>query len=63
MALENAFYFHFKVLSRLPYKSKARKLLAIIVFDIFLSSQIACCSYVSYMCILNQSTNYYTFIK
>ena len=62
MALENVFYFDFKVLSRLPNRNKARKLLKFAVFDIFLSSQIVCCSYVRYMYILNQSTNYYTFI-
>ena len=62
MALENIFYFNFKVLSRLPNRNKARKLLKFAVFDIFLSSQIVCCSYVRYMYILNQSTNYYTFI-
>ena len=62
MALENIFYFNFKVLSRLPNRNKARKLLKFAVFDIFLSSQIVGCSYVSYMYILNQSVNYYTFI-
>ena len=61
-ALENVFYFNLKVLSRLPNRNKARKLLKFAVFDIFLSSQIVCCSYVRYMYILNQSTNYYTFI-
>ena len=62
MALENVFYFDFKVLSRLPNRNKARKLLTFAVIDIFLSSQIVCCSYVRYMYILNKSTNYYTFI-
>ena len=61
MALENVFYFNFKVLSRVPNRNKARKL-KFAVFDIFLSSQIVCCSYVCYMYMLNQSTNYYTFI-
>ena len=63
MALENVFYFNFKVLSRLPNRNKARKLLKFAVFDIFLSSQIVCCSDVRYMYILNQNANYYTFIK
>ena len=62
MALENVFYFNFKVLSRLLNTSKAGKLLKFAVSDIFLFSQIVCCSYVPYMYIVNQSTNYYTFI-
>ena len=45
-----------------PIRSKARKLLKFAVFDICLSCQIVCCSYVSYMYKLNQSANYYTFI-
>ena len=45
-----------------PIETKQKKLLKFAVFDIFLSSQIVCCSYVRYMYILNQSTNYYTFI-
>ena len=61
MALENVFFFNFKVLSRSPHRSKARKLLKFAVFDIFLSSHIVCCSYVRYMYILNQSANYYSF--
>ena len=67
MALENVFYFNFKVLSRLPNRNKARKLLKFAVFDIFLSSQIICYSYVrimytyNLMYILSQSTKYYTF--
>ena len=61
-ALENVFYFNLKVLSRLPNRNKARKLLKFAVFDIFqVTSQIVCCSYVRYIYILNQSTNY-TFI-
>ena len=63
MALENVFYFNFKVLPQLPNRNKARKLLKFAVFDIFLSSQIVCCSDVRYMYILNQNANYYTFIK
>ena len=62
MALENVFYFNFAVFSQLPNRNKARKLLKFVAFDIFLSSQIVCCSYVRYMYILNQSTNYYTLI-
>ena len=62
MALENVFYFNFKVSSRLPNRKKARKLPKFSIFDIFLSSQIVSCSYVRYMYLLNQSTNYYTFI-
>ena len=38
MALENVFYFNFKVLSRLTNRNKARKLLEFAVFDIFFSS-------------------------
>ena len=57
MALENVFYFNFKVFSRLPNRNKARKLLKFAAFDIFLSSQIVCCSYVRDMHILNQSRN------
>ena len=34
MALENAFYFNFKVLSRLPNRNKERKLMKFAVFDI-----------------------------
>ena len=49
MALENVFYFNFKVFSRLPNRNKARKLLKFAAFDIFLSSQIVCCSYIRYM--------------
>ena len=60
MALENVFYFNFKVLSRLPNRNKVKKLLRFAVFDFFLSSQIVCCSYVRYIYILNQITNYYT---
>ena len=62
MALENVFYFNFKVLSQLPNRNKTRKLLTFAVFDIFLSSQIVCCSYEGFMYIPNQITNYYTFI-
>ena len=62
MPLENVFYFNFKVLSQLPNRNKARKLLKFVVFDIFRSSHIVCFSYVRYMYILNQSTNYYIFI-
>ena len=66
MALENVFYFNFKVLSPLPNKNKARKLQKFAVFDIFLSSQVVYCSYVRYIYIYiyipNQSTDYYTFI-
>ena len=46
MALKNVFYFSFKVLSWLPNRNKASKLLKFDVFDIFPSSQIVCCSYV-----------------
>ena len=49
MALEKAFYFNYKVLSRLPIRSKAREVLKFAAFDIFLSSQIVCCSYIRYM--------------
>ena len=37
MALENEFYFNFQVLSQLPNRKKARKLLKFAVFDIFLA--------------------------
>ena len=57
MALEKAFYFNYKVLSRLPIRSNAREVLKFAAFDIFLSSQIVCCSYVRDMHILNQSRN------
>ena len=56
MALQNVFYFNFKVLFRLANRNKARKLPKFAVFDIFLSSRIVCCSYVPYMYILNQIT-------
>ena len=59
------YLWHWKMnftLSRLPNRNKARKLLKFAVFDIFLSSRIVCCFYARYMYILNQSTNYYTFI-
>ena len=35
MAMENVFYFNFKVLPRLPNRNKARKLLKFAVFDVF----------------------------
>ena len=57
MALEKVFYFNYKVLSRLPNRSKAREVLKFAAFDIFLSSQIVCCSYVRDIHILNQSRN------
>ena len=38
MPLENVFYFNFKVLSQLPNRDEARKLLKFAVFDFFLSS-------------------------
>ena len=62
MALKNVFYFNVKNLSQLSNRNKPRKLLKFAVFEIFLSSQFLCCSYVRYMHILNQSTKYYTFV-
>ena len=59
------YLWHWKVnvtLSGLPNRNKARKLIKFAVFDLFLFSRIVRCFYVRYMYILNQSTNYYTFI-